>query len=375
MINPFVTNGYEGPEYFCDRVRETDDITQLLLNGHDLALISPRRMGKTDLIRHVLAQPQVAQSHHTFIIDIYATNSLHEFVNVFGRAVLEELKPKGRKVWDRFVNALASVRQEITFDIYGQPCWGLQLGAAVDPTTTLDEIFDYLSHADKPCIVAIDEFQQITNYRDTVSVEATLRTHAQRCRNTRFIFSGSQRHLMAAMFTSPSRPFYQSVTIFNLSPIPLDKYTEFAVGHFAAHGKQLAPEVMTRLYGQFEAVTSYLQRMLNVLFMRTPGGARCDVEMIDQALDHILSMAGDTYEMLLHQMPDKQRSVFMAIVADGQAVAVSGGDFVRRHKLQSASSVLSAVQGLLDKDFITHVDGAYRPYDLFFALWLRRRTL
>ena len=50
--NPFVTNGYAGPAYFCDRVEETRILTELLTNGNNIALISPRRLGKTDLIHH-----------------------------------------------------------------------------------------------------------------------------------------------------------------------------------------------------------------------------------------------------------------------------------------------------------------------------------
>ena len=80
MNNPFVTNGYVSPKYFCDRETETKDITTLLLNGNNIALISPRRYGKTDLIRHCFSQPEVEEHYYTFIVDIYATRSLREQV-------------------------------------------------------------------------------------------------------------------------------------------------------------------------------------------------------------------------------------------------------------------------------------------------------
>ena len=94
--NPFVTKGYAGSEYFCDRVRETNDILSLLTNENNLALISPRRLGKTDLIRHCFAQPDIKDHYHTFVIDIYATNSLRDFVNEFGKAIMDDLKSKKR---------------------------------------------------------------------------------------------------------------------------------------------------------------------------------------------------------------------------------------------------------------------------------------
>jgi hypothetical protein len=128
MNNPFVTNGYVASKYFCDRETETEDITTLLLNGNNIALISPRRYGKTDLIRHSFSQLEVAEHYYTFIVDIYATRSLRDFVNKFGKVILDALKPRGRKVWETFVNTIASLQAGITYDIGGVPSWNIGLG-------------------------------------------------------------------------------------------------------------------------------------------------------------------------------------------------------------------------------------------------------
>lgn len=98
MKNPFVTNGYAGPEYFCDRVEETQHITEMLTNENNMALISPRRIGKTELIHHCFAQPVIQKDYYTFIIDIYSTNSVSDLVNMFGKAIIDALRPKGRSV-------------------------------------------------------------------------------------------------------------------------------------------------------------------------------------------------------------------------------------------------------------------------------------
>ena len=159
MKNPFVTNGYAGPEYFCDRVEETQHITEMLTNENNMALISPRRIGKTELIHHCFAQPVIQKDYYNFIIDIYSTNSVSDLVNMFGKAIIDELRPKGRSAWEKFLMALSSLRSEISFDINGAPVWGIGIGNMVNPEITLDEIFSYLNQADKPCLVAIDEFQ------------------------------------------------------------------------------------------------------------------------------------------------------------------------------------------------------------------------
>lgn len=87
----------------------------------------------------------------------------------------------------------------------------------------------------------------------------------------------------------------------------------------------------------------------------------------------LLSLSSDTYETLLSQMPEKQRSLFLAIVAEGKANAISSGAFVKKYHLISASSVLSAAKGLLEKDFVTQDNGVYYVYDKMFVLWLKAK--
>ena len=350
--NPFVTSGYAGPEYFCDRVEETQTLVDLLTNGNNVALISPRRLGKTDLIHHCFNQLEMLDDYYTFIIDIYATDSVSDFVNVLGKSILDSLKPK-------YIN--------------NNPVWGIGVGATESPSVTLDEIFEYLGNADRHCFVAIDEFQQITRYKDNKNIEAMLRTYIQRCPNATFVFSGSQRHLMGEMFVSPSRPFYQSTTIFNLHAIPLDKYTEFAERQFAINGnRKISRDVVEAIYNQFNGVTSYLQKIMNILYMKTSPGTTCHYKMIESAIQSYLQLSTDTYEALLCQMPEKQRNVFLAIASERRAKAISSAAFVKKYNLPSASSVVSAIKGLVEKDFVTHEKNEYYVYDLFFQLWIEK---
>lgn len=374
MRNPFVTNGYAGAEYFCDRVQETASLRELLLNENNVALISPRRLGKTDLIWHVFDDDDIRSNYYCFVVDIYATKNLSDFVSMLGKSVMDELRPKGKRAWEKFISVVSSLRSEISFDMNRVPTWSAGLGAISNPSVTLDEFFTYLNQADKPCLVAIDEFQQITRYNDD-TVEATIRTYVQRCTNAHFIFSGSQRHIMNEMFTSPSRPFYQAVSIMNLQPLDLEVYTNFCVGKFEQAGKHLDPDVVSTLYQRFNSVTGYMHRILNVLYSKTSEGETCTVPMVDDAIGFILSMSSDTYESLYYQMPEKQRMLFLAIAKEGRATMVTSGRFINKHRLNSASSVSSALKGLLEKDFITMDKNAYSVYDQFFSLWLAFKGL
>lgn len=374
MTNPFATTGYVGEEYFCDRKKETSTIIELLQNGNDIALVSPRRYGKTDLIRHCFNQGCIKENYYTFIIDIYSTQSLAELTDRLGKAILDTLKSRSAKALSLFIDTVSSMKAGITFDAAGIPSWTLSIGDIRNSSASLDEIFQYIGKADKPCLIAIDEFQQITNYDDK-NVEASLRTYIQYCKNANFIFSGSQRDMMGSMFTSSARPFYQSATIIDLPPIDEDRYQEFCQSHFEKAGKHLSPDVVPELYKQTDGTTFYLQKVMNIMFAKTETGQTCKVQDIDSAMAYIIDFSATTYEDMLYRIPERQKQVLLAVAKDGKAKNITSGAFARKHSLSSPSSVNSAVKGLLEKGLLTSSRGTYQVYDLFFRLWITMRYL
>lgn len=148
---------------------------------------------------------------------------------------------------------LQSLKSTISFDINGNPEWSVGIGDIQSPDITLDEIFAYLSQADKPCLIAIDEFQTIAGYPEK-TVEATLRKRIQNCHNAHFIFSGSKHHMMALMFTSRSRPFYHSSSIMGLEAINEQTYLEFANHHLSKINKEISAEAFSYLYHHLMAL-------------------------------------------------------------------------------------------------------------------------
>ena len=370
-INPFITSAYISPAYFCDRVMETTVLLRYLTNNNHVALISPRRLGKTGLIAHCFHQNNVQQEYYTFLIDIYATKNLQEFVFELGKSILNCLRPLGRKAWDVFLSSLSSLRSSISFDYTGNPSWNLEMGDIKAPAVTLDEVFQYIEHADKPCLIAIDEFQVIAKYPEK-NVEALLRTQIQHCNNATFIFSGSQRHMMGEIFTSPSRPFYQSTAIMDLKPIQEEVYCEFAQHHFSNNGKHIETDAVHNVFQRFEGITWYIQFVLNSLYSLTQDRETCTIDKVEIAIDNILAQLSFTYSSLLFQLPAKQKEVLMAICKEGKAKEITSSRFLNTYKL-TASSVQGAIKGLLDKDFVTYELGIYSVYDKFFEEWLKRQ--
>ena len=180
--------------------------------------------------------------------------------------------------------------------------------------------------------------------------------------------------MMAEIFNSPARPFYQSASMMSLDCIPMDKYCEFAQNHFKKADKQLPASVFQMVYEQFEGITWYIQRVMNELFAMTAAGSCCKWEMIDMAIDNILRASEFNYQSLLFQLPPKQKMLLVAICKAGKATALTSSDFIRRWHLPSTSSVQSAIKGLLEKSFVTTSLGVYQVYDKFFAMWLLRQS-
>ena len=368
--NPFVIGGYVSPEYFCNREKESQELLSALLNNRNTAIISPRRMGKTGLIQHCLQFPDVRDNFHSFFIDIYSTGNLSELVFMLGKEIFETLMPRGRRFIDNFFHVISSLRPAFKLDpMTGSPVFDIGIGEIVRPEYSLEQIFAFLEGADKPCVVAIDEFQQIARYPEK-NIEAILRTHIQKCTNATFVFAGSQRQMMQNIFFSPSRPFYQSVTLIPLGPIEFNEYQEFIIKHMGRDEKRISKELVERVYRLFEGHTWYIQNIFNRLYSAMEKGEECTFQMIDDYIGITVNSYEPMFEAILSLLPARQKELIFAIAKDGKAKGMTSSSFIRKHGLKSSSSVQSALRQLMEKEFVTNEGDAYIVYDRFFGLWL-----
>ena len=371
--NPFVLGKEIPEELFCDRKEETATLIKQISNGRNVALISHRRLGKSGLIHHCFKQQEIVNEYYTFYVDLYATSSLADLVQTFSYEVYHSLKSKSSRFLENFFSMMQSLRLGFSVDsMTGESTFHVGIGEIHSPQTTLSEIFAYLEAADKPCLVAIDEFQQIGEYSEK-NVEALLRTHIQRCSNTSFIFSGSRRHTMSNMFNSPAKPFYQSAISMGLMPIPEDTYTDFACRMFSQRNKAITSEVARHAYEKYEGYTWFVHMMMNELFSMTNIGETCTIGYFPHAEDTILRLQEVAYESTLAMLPIKQKQILIAIANEGYAQNVTSGSFIKKHSLQSASSVQTALKALTDKAIVMRTEQGYRLEDFFFAEWLRRK--
>ncbi len=370
VINPFVIGKYVSPEYFCDRTNETALLKKHLQNGRNMTLISDRRLGKSGLISHLFVQDDIRRAYYTVYVDLFATSSLDELVCAFGNAVYSTVS--AHVTWkEKFFQIISSLRFGFKLDeVTGTPTFNVGIGEIANPQLTLEQIFAFLEAADRVCVVAFDEFQQVALY-DQKNIEALLRTHIQQCKNTQFIFAGSRKHMMAQMFLSPSKPFYQSTVNMSLEPIPEQTYITFAQDMFAKSNKSIGSSLVERIYSMCRGITWYMQVMLNEMFALTPDGEACADETIELAMTNVIQIQELFYRELLASTPARQRQLLYAIARERVAHNLTSEGFVRKHHLASASSVQSALRSLRDKDIVTQIGDGYAVYDVFLEQFIQ----
>ena len=367
--NPFLVAGYYSPEYFCDRETEMSKIMSALENDRNLSLISPRRFGKTGLIHHVFYNISQKDKNVVCIyFDIFSTQNLNDFVKIFAESVLGKIEGGLEKTIKKFTTLFKSFRPVISYDtLSGQP----KLSVKIEPEAvdkSLQEIFGYLQQSDKRCYIAIDEFQQVAEYKEK-GTEALLRSYIQFLPHVKFIFSGSRLHLMSEIFLSARRPFYQSTQILSLTTIDKDKYFQFATAHFQKNKFVITEECFEMLYRMFEGHTWYIQAVLNRLYEY-----RKDInalETVYYALGELLEENAYGYQELLNAYSDVQINLLRAIAQEKLVTQISSGDFISKYRLKNASSVSRALKKLTDNELVYKSDKGYMIYDRFLGFWLR----
>lgn len=370
-INPFIVSGKIAPEYFCDRVKECEQLIASVDNGRNLVLISPRRMGKTGLVYHCYDDERMKE-YYTFFIDILHTTSLQEFAYLLGRKIFDATASMSRKLLRRFVKTLSSISGQFGYDpVNNTPTFSLSLGSIPQPEITLEEIFQYLDSLDKPCVLTIDEFQQIGRYQEK-NVEALLRTYVQHSSNCIFIFAGSEYHIMQEMFLSASRPFYNSTDIMELRPIDIDTYIDFVTEWMKKGGRNISADIIAKVYRLFRGNTYGLQRTFNQVYSITASGNVVDEDTVVKAIDEVIDGKAPLFSEQLSLIPDKQKQLLYAIASEGEASGITSNAFIARHKLASASSNQHAAKQLTASGIITKLNGNYSVCEQFFDLWINR---
>ena len=379
MQNPFVYGEVVPAGAFVDREAELDRLVGDLVAGQKVFLISPRRYGKSSLIRHAF-DAMSRRGALTVQVTVASFSSYVAFLEGYARAlVAAETRWDRARAWLR--EALRSARPEVRVAADDTP------GALTvsfphvrserDVARLAQEVFALparLAEArGRKVAVALDEFQAIGGF-DGGAVEHALRAAVQHQREVGYVFAGSEPTLMERML-GPKRPFYKAGPVIRLGRIPADEFAAFIEAQFARSG--IRPDA-----GLGEAVVELagnlpydVQRLAHETWddVRAGGKRRAGLDDLHGALTRLLAEQHTIFEALWQGLTLGQRAVLRAVVLEEGRELLSA-DVRVRHRLGGASSVQAALGALVREDLVAREAGRYEVVDSLLREWVARQT-
>lgn len=367
--NPFITTGYAGKEYFCDRKQETQILLKNIENNLSTTLISLRRIGKTGLVKHVLAQ--LPKDTIPVYVDILPTECLNDFTEKLTTAIMNAIPPK-HKTGKKIMEFIQTLRPTISFDpLSGLPQVEFK-NQQENSKENINSIFSFLEKLNQKIVVVVDEFQQIMNYPEK-NTDSYLRSIMQHLNHIVFVFTGSHQHLMNNLFNNPAKPFYRSTQLLSLDKIDKKKYHEFIAKKFALAKKTISKETINQILDWTEVYTYYVQLLCNKIYASS-----------DESIDETL-WKNQAMDLLKEQqiiffgfrelLTKQQWKLLKAVAKENYVFSPTSKDFINKHTLGSPATVLRSLKSLLDKEIIYmsyNLEGIkqYAVYDLLLKKWL-----
>lgn len=371
-MNPFPFAKYLGAEYFCDREEELKKLKEARESHAHTVIISPRRLGKTGLIKRYFEDAD-KEGVKCIYIDVMSTHNPEEFLESLTTA-LYIFAQKERSWVDKLTNWIQRLNPVISFDPFtGIPQVSFNIQTEAQVKNTLEACFEWLENLNIPLAIAIDEFQQVSHY-ESANMEALLRSKIQFAENIQFIFSGSQQHLLAEMFTMPKRPFFSSAELMHLKPIDRATYSKFIESQFSKLDKKIDPEVIEQCLNYSKTHTFYTQRLSSKLFNLTEH--TCTMETFKDAISAIQIETESNFQNYKNLLTKGQFTLLKAIAKEERVVSPTSSSFLSKHSLGAASSVKRSLNSLIEKEVIfngiqpTDKTG-YEVYDVFLQRWLQ----
>lgn len=368
-FNPFVINTYQGKDYFCDRENDLNMLISHIENDRNVVFYAWRRLGKSALIHRLFEELETSKGCETIYIDLLATQNMDEAIQAIASAIYEKYGKNTSGISASIQKLLASIGATINFSaLSGLPEITLGINRSEQPSQSLKALGEFLLSRKKRIVIAIDEFQQIADY-EGAKAEAVFRTWVQQIPEVRFIFSGSHRTLMEAMFSEKKRPFYQSSQLESLQPIALEAYTNFITQHFQAAKKIIQPESINKIYSWSRGQTYTVQLVCNHLFSNYKKVNNSDVDVV---FDQILKQQQAVFANFQKMLTRAQWNVFRAIAKEEPLQNPLSKDFIQKHNLGAASTVSTALKALEKLELVIKDEGNYLVHEVQLARWMAR---
>ena len=372
MKNPFIYGETVSGDNFCDRVPEMKELVSDIKNGQNVIIFSPRRYGKTSLIKQALRKVK-AQGILTFYIDLYPAINKGKFIEIYAGAISAGISGGALQVVKKIKEYLPRIIPKVVMDDQS-----FHLEFEFDRTGSISPNIDDLLCAvnkeaerqNKSAVVVFDEFQEIADFDDD-EIERKMRSVFQNHRNVSYIFMGSKTHLMRDIFNNPNRPFYKSGKHFPLGRIDREELGLFAKRKFSGQDIVIGNNELNRILNSTECHPYYFQMLCNVLWEICMDSRVVTEADIHRALDILISRESSVYIAMWEELTIKQKNLMVALAKE-ESPEVFSKKFLETYGLGPSSSIQKALKKLLKRELIQQENGSYSVYDLFLRKWIRR---
>lgn len=374
MEKAFVYGMSVGGNNFTDRIEETKRIKLDFENGVNVILISPRRMGKTSLIKKVISEIDNPMLKIVYM-DIYDCRSEYDFYNRFAETIMKSTGNHLEQVMENIKRFLVRISPKISFSPEPNSEFSVSLGITPKDYSP-EEILNLPERIAKEqgvrLVVCIDEFQQIGEFTDSLTIQKRLRGVWQHHQNVSYCFFGSKKHLMENIFQNRRMPFYQFGEMLHLKCIPTIYWVPFICSRFEKYGKNIAEEYASRICQVVKNYSSYVQQLAWNVMVETE--KEVNEESFEEGLKALLEQNSSLFIQQTDGLTTYQLNFIRLLCKDihsgftTQAVS-------EIYPLGSKSNIDRIKKSLVDKEIITiEKDGIFLA-DSVFELWFKREMM
>ena len=374
MEKAFIYGKSVGGDNFTDRIRETKRLKLNFENGMNTILISPRRMGKTSLVKKVMAEMN-APSVKPIYMDIYDCRSEYDFLNRFASVLLKETASRTDQILDNIKRFLIRVSPKISFS--PEPMSEVSLSLGITPKEYQpEEILNLPEVIAKEkgihLVVCIDEFQQIGELPDTLAVQKRMRGVWQHQEHASYCLFGSKKHLMTNLFQNKRMPFYQFGEMMYLDCIPTKDWVLYITSRFEKYGKRLSDEMAERICKTVDNYSSYVQQLSWNLLAETNGTATEDD--FKNAVDALIAQCSGLFVQQTLGLTTYQLN-FIRALCTGIHTDFGSKEVNAQFPLGTKSNIVRIKNALTEKELIEErIDGIYLS-DIVFEMWFNREFM
>lgn len=372
MENPFVFGRAAEGAYFTDRIEDVRRLSANLTHGIHTILISPRRWGKTSLVKKVINETDRPDIKFVFI-DIFDCKSEYDFYHSFANEIVKQTSSKIDEWVETAKTFLYNISPKFSFGT--DPMNDFSLSFEWSPKDNTEKEILQLPQkiAQKKnirLIVCLDEFQQIADFSDSITFQKKLRSVWQHQQEVTYCMFGSKKHLMENIFNEKSMPFYKFGDMMFLKKIPTEEWVPFVCDKFRETGKTISEEQVAKICGLTENLSSYVQHLAWIVWYKSDKVVRN--KDIDDAVSDLLEQNKVFFQREVEQLSEFQLN-FLKALANGVSSGFSRKEIIKKYRLESSANVQSVKKSLLKKGIIDIDEQTVTFDDSIFKLWMQRQ--